>query len=172
MSILTRSARLSPDGRFRHVLGRTWTPAGLQIAFIGLNPSVADADVDDPTCRRCVRFAQDSGFGRLVMVNLFAFRATRPAELWASGPAQSSDEDAVMAKILGSVDRVVACWGAVPQATDRARQVLAIAAAHAQPVYVLGLSKHGHPRHPLYLPASARPQPWAAPGQVPSPYAA
>ena len=49
--------------------------------FIGLNPSTADGIDDDPTIRRCIRFAKDRGYGRLSVANLFAYRATRPADL-------------------------------------------------------------------------------------------
>ena len=75
-----RGADISPCGKYRYSLWRDWDWQGFanRVMFVGLNPSTADATNDDPTIRRCVRFATDWGFGGLVMVNLFAYRATDP----------------------------------------------------------------------------------------------
>ena len=84
------SAILSPDGRFRYELRRTYRPRGMfappqrgLFVVIGLNPSRADATEDDPTIRRCRAFAEREGCATLVMLNLFALRATEPADLIA-----------------------------------------------------------------------------------------
>src|SRR3954454_5135391 len=84
------SAYLSPCRTWRYSLTRTITdpdesccrPKGGTVTFVGLNPSTADETLDDPTTRRCVRFARDWGFNRLKMVNLYAYRATKPNDLW------------------------------------------------------------------------------------------
>jgi len=54
-----RAAVLSRDGLYRYALRRVWDPARPAVLFIGLNPSTADHRIDDPTIRRCVRFARD-----------------------------------------------------------------------------------------------------------------
>jgi hypothetical protein len=76
-----RAAVLSECGRYRYVLTRTWDHDLAACAFIGLNPSTADAHEDDPTIRRCIRFARDWGHGGLIMLNLFAWRSTDPRGL-------------------------------------------------------------------------------------------
>jgi len=72
------SASISRDGRYRYALRRVWDPRNPSVLFIGLNPSTADHQQDDPTIRRCIRFARDWGFGELIAANLFAFRTKSP----------------------------------------------------------------------------------------------
>ncbi len=71
---------------YRYTLSRTWdTLTGVgTVVFVMLNPSTADEHVDDPTIRRCISFAKAAGFAGLYVVNLFAWRATKPADLWAA----------------------------------------------------------------------------------------
>ena len=78
---MIKSAEFSPDKVYRYELWRIWDEALPVCMFIGLNPSTADETVDDPTIRRCINFAKEWGYGQLVMTNLFAFRATKPAEM-------------------------------------------------------------------------------------------
>ena len=68
----------SQDREFRYTLWRQWGRVVKTVAFIGLNPSTADEQVDDPTVRRCIRFAKDWGYDAMWMMNIFAFRATDP----------------------------------------------------------------------------------------------
>lgn len=74
------SARFSPDRVYRYDLVRDWDTRQQVVAFIGLNPSTADESEDDPTIRRCIRYARDWGYGGIVMLNAFAFRATDPRD--------------------------------------------------------------------------------------------
>ena len=80
---MNRAAIISPCGQFRYWLRRQWGGDGT-LLYVMLNPSTADADVDDATVRRCIRFARDHGFGAMEVVNLFAHRATKPADLRAA----------------------------------------------------------------------------------------
>ena len=72
--VIARSATLSADRVYRYVLKRTWLEERPFVMFIGLNPSIADENEDDPTTRRCMRYAGSWGFGGLIVTNLFAFR--------------------------------------------------------------------------------------------------
>lgn len=87
-------AVISDDGLYRYLLERHWDDTTSSCTFVMLNPSTADALVDDPTIRRCVGFAKSFGCGSLRVVNLYAYRATKPAELWTVddpvGPANGS----------------------------------------------------------------------------------
>jgi hypothetical protein len=89
---MKRTAIVSDCGRFRYHLRREWS-AGSTLLFVMLNPSTADADVDDNTIRRCVGFGQAEGFGAVEVVNLFAFRATDPADLRRAGYLVGPDND-------------------------------------------------------------------------------
>jgi hypothetical protein len=75
------SAISSPCRTYRYSLFRVWNPKFPSVMFVGLNPSTADEQEDDPTVRRCVGFARKWNFGGLILVNLFAYRSTDPAGL-------------------------------------------------------------------------------------------
>ena len=93
-TIATRKqAVLSDCGTYRYRLWRKWG-CGSPLLFVMLNPSTADAEVDDATIRRCLGFADAHGFGELEVVNLYAYRATDPADLKRAGYPVGPDNDA------------------------------------------------------------------------------
>lgn len=100
-----RDAHLSPCRRYRYALWRRWGD-GPHAMFIGLNPSTADETADDPTIRRCIAFARAWGYGALCMANLFAYRATQPADMLAQ-------DDPVGPATLHSRQYENACTGAL-----------------------------------------------------------
>ena len=158
---MRRRARFSRCRTFRTALGRTWDPALPSVGFVGLNPSTADASRDDPTLRRCIGFSRRLGAGSLVLVNLFAYRATRPRDLWSAGAPVGRSTDRVMREELRTCARVVVAWGNIPVAArPRARTVLALLDRLGATVVHLGRTKAGHPRHPLYTRADAPLHPW------------
>lgn len=127
------------------------------MAFIGLNPSTADETEDDPTVRRCINFAMDWGYDGMVMLNAFAFRATDPKVMKTHPEPVGPDNDAALKHWSDRVPRVVACWG-----THGAHQGREAVVRRLIPhLSVLGLTKDGHPKHPLYLPKGLRPVLWA-----------
>lgn len=156
-----RDAVLSPDGRYRYLLTRWWggmTADDRALTFVMLNPSTADAANDDPTIARCVGFARTHGYHGIAVVNLYAYRATKPTALWAArdegidivGP----NNDHVLREIFDLADAtncaVVGAWGAgAPSA--RADTVRTMAAMHGVPLRHLGLNANGSPKHPLYV---------------------
>lgn len=152
---MSKGAVISDCGLYRYSLWREWA-AGDSVAFIGLNPSTADATLDDPTIRRCIAFAKSWGFGRLVMVNLFAFRATDPKEMMRADDPVGPDNDAALLRECAQARVTVAAWGAGGTHLGRDRVVRRMLA----PMHYLRLTKQGHPGHPLYLPGSLTPQPW------------
>ena len=82
MKYTNKDAVLSECKKYRYMLRRVWDRTKPACLFIGLNPSTADATVDDPTIRRCVGFADSWGYGELVVGNLYAFRATKPKDMF------------------------------------------------------------------------------------------
>jgi hypothetical protein len=153
------SAHISPCGKYRYSLTRDVDPLDGDgtVTFVMLNPSTADAEQDDPTIRRCIGFARSWGFARLKVVNLYAYRATDPRDLYAyDGDRVGPENDCTIAKVIGGSDLAVCAWGA-NNANGRDRRVLdLIAAPHA-----LGLTNGGKPRHPLYVKADTYPMPFA-----------
>ena len=155
-------AVLSPCGTYRYSLRRWWGATLDTFVVIGLNPSTADARDDDPTIRRCVDFASAAGCGGLVMLNAYAFRATDPRDLMLHNYPVGPDNDSFIAATVAHIHvaAVVCAWSdAVPRA--REDEVIAILRDFDHVPLVFGLTKGGAPRHPLYLPRSARPRPWA-----------
>lgn len=158
-AIVRRHARLDPSGIYRYVLVRAWgDPAcePMSLAFIMLNPSIADAEQDDPTVRKCVGFARRLGYDSIVVMNLFAYRATDPAELKRAlrsgvdvvGPQTDTRLQHLLAARCVAGDSVVAAWGAHAPA-DRVQQILRMPGSRA--LCTLGLTAQGVPRHPLML---------------------
>ncbi len=153
-----RGAAFSPCGRYRYGLWRRWG-AGQAALFIGLNPSTADAEIDDPTVRRCMRFARDWGYAGLLVANLFGLRSTDPRGLRGLRDPIGPDNDAWIARYQEQAGLVVAAWGAGGALNGRDRAVLAM----LKTPRCLGKTKAGAPRHPLYIAASTRPRAYAAP---------
>jgi hypothetical protein len=157
VNYLAKGARLSACGTYRYSLTREWS-RGLsrRLIVIGLNPSTADAELDDPTIRRCVSFATREGCGGLLMLNLFAFRATNPAELANAADPIGPDNDHEIQNTFWTydVDRgtYLAAWGAHAMAVERARDLMLL--WEAPRLFCLGKTKEGHPRHPLYVPGT------------------
>lgn len=158
----SRSAVLSPDSKYRYRLDRRWSP-GPTVAWIMLNPSTADGTSDEPTLTRITRFSKGWGFGALTVVNLYAWRATDPAELWtAADPVGPANDWHILQAVTGR--EVVVAWGAHARAERVAEvlKVLAEATGAGRP-HALALTKTGQPRHPLYLRADLPLSVWENP---------
>jgi hypothetical protein len=155
------TAVIDPTGLYRYSLTRTWEPASGRACFCLLNPSTADATRDDPTLRRCLGYARRWGFGSVEVVNIFALRATDPHELRRARDPIGPRNDAAIRRAARRAALVVAGWGAHGALLDRGDAVRAILARLADTdIVTLGLTKHAHPRHPLYARADAEPIPF------------
>jgi hypothetical protein len=141
------AAEFSPCRRYRYTLWRRWDAGKPYCQFVGLNPSTADETHDDPTVRRCIDFAKRWGYGALCMTNLFAFRATDPEVMKAAEEPVGLMNDAWLKDVAARAGVVVAAWGVHGDHLDRARRALPLLGQ----VRCLGLTKEGHPRHPLYV---------------------
>ncbi|MFW5815779.1 MAG: DUF1643 domain-containing protein [Wenzhouxiangella sp.] len=155
---LAAGANFSRCRRFRYALWRRWDAAGPRLMIVGLNPSTADAKRDDPTIRRCTRFARDWGYGSLVVTNLFAFRATDPAELKAVADPVGPRNDHWIRRMAARSDIIVAAWGNHGSWLGRSEHVCRMLSGR---LYCLRLTAAGQPAHPLYLPANLKPIEWS-----------
>ncbi len=158
--MIEKSANISPCGTYRYYLAREWDRERPTCCFIMLNPSTADATVDDPTIRRCIGFAKSWCFGKVVVLNLFAYRATDPKALGCGDLFVGPMNDEWLRVNGSTADLVVAAWGAHPIAKARVDDVLRLI---PRPLMCLGRTKDGSPRHPLYVPADTMPVLYAAP---------
>ena len=156
------AAVFDETGAYRYRLSRTRSDGAGVVTFVMLNPSTADAEVNDPTIRRCIGFAWDWGYRALTVVNLFAYRATTPKELRrAKNPVGPANDEHLLAAV-DAAEAVVAAWGVHGALHGRDREVMDLLAKRAE-LTCLGVTKGGLPRHPLYMPKRARPTPYSIP---------
>jgi hypothetical protein len=134
-------AVVSPDQRYRYSLWRAWDAGSPLLMFVMLNPSTADANTDDPTIRRCMGFARLHGFGGIGVLNLYAFRATEPREMFRAIDPVGPENDRYFNDMSPSAT-VIAAWGTHARA-DRVRQVRRLLGDRA--LFSLGVTKDGSP---------------------------
>jgi len=145
---LRRAAGFSRCGRYRYWLTRTWDAARPAVCWLMLNPSTADAARDDPTIRRCMGLAGRWGHGAIVVVNLFAWRATDPAKLACAADPVGSANDGVLRRRAQGL-RLIAAWGCQGNLLGRADAVLRLLGGRR--LECVGVTAAGQPRHPLYV---------------------
>lgn len=166
------SAIFSPCGQYRVRLDRDIDMlGGPTVGFCLHNPSTAGADNEDPTSRRGIGFARAWGASRLVYVNAWAYRATKPADLWLASDLVGPDADRhildAASECWATGGFMVAAWGAVnPPAAIRAtaharlEHVAKLIRSTGCDLRALATNQDGSPKHPLYVRADVVPQPW------------
>ena len=150
----------SPCGGYRYLLERRWG-SGPVLAYVMLNPSVATELANDPTIERCERRARMLGHGGFAVVNLFAWRATRPADLARADRPVGPENDRVILEVAAGAGTVLCAWGVHGALHGREAEVRALLAGCGRPLFHLGLTAGGSPRHPLYVPYARQPEAWA-----------
>jgi len=148
---MEKDAVISDCGFYRYLLRRAWDHSKPRALYVMLNPSTADAEIDDPTIRSCIRLAKELGYGSFEVVNLYAFRATKPAalisELTPSGPRNGE----IVKAAIGRCDVVICAWGAHQMAVRKSKWMVGEIRALRPAAYCFGKTKAGAPRHPLYI---------------------
>jgi hypothetical protein len=144
------SGSASIVGEYRYTLTRRWED-GPRIGWVMLNPSTADAEVDDPTIRRCIGFSQRWGYGSMIVANLFARRATDPVHLSDPGNPVGPANGVAWRRLCEESVRLVAGWGAHPEAREYGLAFHAFVRRLGHDLWCLGTTKDGSPRHPLYV---------------------
>jgi hypothetical protein len=154
------SAIISKCGRYRYRLERIVGSSSKTCLFIMLNPSTADDVENDNTIRRCIRFANSFGCGRLIVGNLFAFRTRNPAELKQAMKPEGPHNLRHLKTMCSEASIVIAAWGAHGTHRDQHTKVLKKLDEWQVPVHFMKLTKRGPPYHPLYLKGNLKPQLW------------
>jgi len=140
-------AILSDDRKYRYVLSRIWDESKPTVMFIGLNPSTADETTNDPTIIRCIEFAKSWGYGGVYMLNLFAFRATQPEDMFQANEPIGIDNDNYLMEYSKKCDKIICAWGNHGKFKDRSNEMK----SKLNNLYYLKLNQTGEPAHPLYL---------------------
>ncbi|WP_434663549.1 DUF1643 domain-containing protein [Paraburkholderia sp. A3BS-1L] len=166
------SAIISQCGQYRYRLDREVprdrpVNGSLVFAYFGVNPSTANASIDDATVRKWRGFGKRWGATRFIVGNAFAYRATDVRAL-STVQAVGPENDRYLAEIIAEADILVPCWGdrgKVPaHLRNRFDAVLAALSASGKPVVTFGLTKGGDPKHPLMLSYETQLIPWRAEG--------
>ncbi len=160
-------ATFSPCNCYRYTLLRDFGMQGPQLTAVMLNPSTADATKDDPTIRRLIGFAKSWRMGSLLVLNLFAIRATDPRNmLSADDPVGPLNDQAIQHALQVAKDEdraVLAAWGAHGGHRQRDFHVLHKLVEGVR-WECLGTPHQRHPKHPLYVPSACSPRPFLSGG--------
>ncbi len=153
-------AELSACTNYRYKLWRMWERSSPIVVFVMLNPSTADRLADDPTIRRCIRFSELWGYGSLHVCNVFAYRSPTPASLLDVQDPVGAENDQKIFELAKSADRIIVAWGKPLEGLVARVQFVSRNLLANYVCYCLATTQDGHPRHPLYMSYSARPQVW------------
>ena len=146
--------------RYRYALTRIWDADGKRAVFIMLNPSTATEVQNDPTVERCERRARALGFGAFRVCNIFAWRDTDPRAMRAAAEPVGPDNDATILDACDWADRIICAWGTHGAHLQRGAAMTTVLRATGLPLWHLGLTQAGHPKHPLYISYSMQPVAW------------
>ena len=146
--------------KYRYALTRTWDPSGMRVLFIMLNPSKATEVQNDPTIERCERRARALGFGAFRACNIFAWRDTDPKKMRQAIDPVGPDNDAALLESITWADQIVAAWGAHGDHLAQGHRAGELLRDTGRDIHCLGLTKQGHPRHPLYISYAQKPERW------------
>lgn len=148
------SAVISPCGTYRTELRRIWDDSKPLLVVCMLNPSKADHQRNDPTVLALIHFAKLWGYGGVLIINLFSYRSSSPAEMMAAGGTAFGPDNAltiertfVFARHAGVP--ILAAWGNGGDHEDRAEWFCGRARMHMVDLICLGRTKDGHPKHPM-----------------------
>jgi hypothetical protein len=149
---------------YRYALWRVLREKGDTILWIGLNPSTADEDTDDPTIRRVVNYSKAWGYANVLMANLFAFRATDPKEMKKAADPFGKDNKDWLIRLRKQSAMCIVGWGNAGSTQYAGRRLIKLFGdLGLLPVHCLGVNNTGHPKHPLYLSRDAKPRVFAGP---------
>lgn len=151
------SAHISECGKYRYTLARkpeVENPDRGTALFIMLNPSTADAQIDDATIRRCRGFAKSWSCNGITVANLYAYRATNPNELWTVLDPIGTENEGILKNLIAEHLDVICAWGGNAQPERVAEFMKIVSKIPSARLWCLGQNKDGSPKHPLYIKAN------------------
>lgn len=161
------SAIISPCGLYRYRLEREVQAEGKVFAFFGINPSTADATLDDATVRKWRGFTLRNGGRRFIVGNVFSYRATDVKELGRlvdTVQLRGDDHHRYIHEIIAGADVLVPCWGGLAKLPKSLRaypaSLLGLLLKSGKPILHFGVTECGQPKHPLMLGYDTQLLPW------------
>ena len=103
------SADYPEDEQYRYGLSRRWGSGGT-VLWILADPSTADGEVDDHTITKVCRFTESLGLSSLLVMNLYAMRATHPSDLRDKSDLVA-DSDRHIMEAVNEADTCFVGWG-------------------------------------------------------------
>ena len=146
--------------QYRYALTRIWDADARRVMFVMLNPSKADEIANDPTVERCERRALYLGYGAFRVTNIFAWRDTDPHAMRKATSPVGPDNDQTIIEGARWADDIIAAWGAHGEHHDQGGYIRDLLFRTEMPIFHLGMTKAGHPRHPLYISYAQQPERW------------
>jgi hypothetical protein len=124
---------------------------------VGLNPSTATPENPDPTIRRIKKIVEkDELLNGWIMVNLYPQRTPKPDELPAKMDKEIADKNIEVIKWAAHkymIARAYAAWGTNIEKrsylVDECQRI--VDALKLDSWFARGITKSGHPKHPLYV---------------------
>jgi hypothetical protein len=159
MTEIKTSAVLSDCRKYRYRLDRWWSDRP-RVAFVMLNPSIADEVDNDKTINRLIGYARDWNLGGFTVANLFAWRETYSGELRKVAEPIGANNDEFILNVARSCCATVVGWGAKGGNLNRDTHVMQLLKSNGIQPLAFELTKDGFPRHPLYLLKTATPSPY------------
>ena len=148
-------AKFSTCRKYRYALLRNCDKSKPYLIIIGLNPSTADENKNDPTITRCINFSKSWGFGEVCVTNHFAYRATVPSDMKTSKNPIGTENDAWIYKLSKEASIIVAARGNDGSFLNRSEEIL----GKLRNLHCKKINKSGHPAHPLFLKTDLKPVP-------------
>lgn len=145
---------------YRYALTRTWDETLPRLGYVLLNPSKATEVQNDPTVERCERRARTLGYGAFRVTNIFGLRETDPHKMRRVADPTGPDNDTALTELGQWSDLIIAGWGTHGAHQGRGPVVEAVLRQTGCALHCFGLTKAGHPRHPLYVAYAQAPIPW------------
>lgn len=143
-------AIFSKDRTRRYWLGRsTGIESPRRLFICAVQPSDADEMKNDPTILREIKFAARWGFGWLDKVNLFDRHSPDPSTLYTDPEPVSPENDAYVFAAAYRCDLHLCAWGNHGAHLARGARMRRMLHEAGFALHVLGLTKDGHPIHPL-----------------------
>jgi hypothetical protein len=155
-----------PNNEYRYLLARQLNlTINKTLTFVMLNPSTADEVDNDPTVSRCIKYACKWGFDELLVVNMYAYRATDPKDLAKYFQPVGPKNDSFINYSFVNSDQIVAAWGGnlLKDGPERVKRIIELAERAGKQIYCLKVNQDGNPAHPLYLKGDLKPVFWEVP---------
>lgn len=143
---MEKGAFFSEGGQYRYQLWRIWDDTKKVAMCIGLNPSRAGADKDDPTIRLLVSSLTALGYGGLRMVNLYGLITPSPNVLFAHPDPVGANQMYIASAAL-ACQEIIFCWGNFKGIEYRAKKMAEL----FPDAMCFGKNKNGSPWHPMAM---------------------